>query len=99
MGTLLLRFQQLRNGLPSLNVAVPALKMIQVKDVQKVQKHQKSSNECTIWYWMTGLEDDPGEGRPKSAKTPEIIEQVHDMVLQVHDMVLQVHDMVLDDRP
>jgi hypothetical protein len=35
MGTLLLRFQQLRNGLPSLNVAVPALKMIHVKDVQK----------------------------------------------------------------
>ena len=29
-------FQQLRNGLPSLNVAVPALKMIHVKDVQKV---------------------------------------------------------------
>jgi histone-lysine N-methyltransferase SETMAR len=35
MGTLLLRFQQLRNGLPSLNVAVPALKMIHVKDVPK----------------------------------------------------------------
>jgi hypothetical protein len=28
MGTLLPRFQQLRNGLPSLNVAVPALKLI-----------------------------------------------------------------------
>jgi len=26
-GTLLLRFQQLRNGLPSLNVAVPALNL------------------------------------------------------------------------
>jgi hypothetical protein len=51
MGTLLLCFQQLRNGLPSLNVAVPALKMIHVKDVQK------------------------------NATTPEIIEQVHDMVL------------------
>jgi len=51
MGTLLLRFQQLRNGLPSLNVAVPALKMIHLKDVQK------------------------------NATTPEIIEQVHDMVL------------------
>jgi len=51
MGTLLLRLRQLRNGLPSLNVAVPALKMIDVKDVQK------------------------------SATTPEIIEQVHDMVL------------------
>jgi transposase len=29
----------------------------------------------------TSLEDDPHEGRPKSATTPEIIEQVHDMVL------------------
>jgi transposase len=27
------------------------------------------------------LEDDPHEGRPKSATPPEIIEQVHDMVL------------------
>jgi hypothetical protein len=40
--------------LPSLNVDVPALKMIHAKDVQKVQRHQKSSNKCTIWYWMTG---------------------------------------------
>jgi transposase len=29
----------------------------------------------------TSLEDDPREGRPKSATTPEIIEQVHDMIL------------------
>jgi len=29
----------------------------------------------------TSLENDPREGRPKSATTPEIIEQVHDMVL------------------
>ena len=29
----------------------------------------------------TSLESDPLEGRPKSATTPEIIEQVHDMVL------------------
>jgi len=28
----------------------------------------------------TSLEDDPREGRPESATTPEIIEQVHDMV-------------------
>jgi len=47
MGTTFLRFQQLTNGLPSLNVAVPALKMIHVKDVQKVQQHQKSLNK---WY-------------------------------------------------
>ena len=50
METPLFRFQQLRNGLPSLNVAVPALKMIHVKEVQKAQKHQKSLYKCTIWY-------------------------------------------------
>jgi hypothetical protein len=54
MGTVLLRFQQLRNGLPSLNVAVPALNKIHVKDVQKAQQHQKSLNKCTICYWVTG---------------------------------------------
>jgi len=54
MGTLLLSFKQLRNGLPNLNVAVPALKMIHVKDIQKMQQHQKPLNKCTIWYWMTG---------------------------------------------
>jgi len=47
-------FSTLRNGLLRLNVAVPALKMIHVKDVQKVQQHQKSLNKCTICYWMTG---------------------------------------------
>jgi len=36
MWNVLLRFQHLRNGLPSLNVAVPALKMIPVNDVQNV---------------------------------------------------------------
>jgi len=55
MGTLLLHFQQLRNVLPGLNVAVPALKMIHMKDIQKVQQHQKSLNKYTIWYWMTGI--------------------------------------------
>jgi transposase len=29
----------------------------------------------------TSLEDDPRDGHPISATTPEIIEQVHDMVL------------------
>jgi transposase len=29
----------------------------------------------------TSLEDDPHEGRPKSPTPPEIINQVHDMVL------------------
>jgi hypothetical protein len=41
-------FQQLRNRLLSLNVAVQALKMIHVKDAQKVKQHQKSLNKCTI---------------------------------------------------
>ena len=31
----------------------------------------------------TNLESDPREGRPKSATTPEITEQVHDMVLVI----------------
>jgi hypothetical protein len=46
------------------------------------------SSFLTIKEWAaefkhgrTSLEDDPLEGRPKSATTPEIIEQVHDMVL------------------
>jgi hypothetical protein len=47
-------FSTLRNGLPSLNVAVPALKMIHVKDVQNVQQYQKSLNKCTICCWLTG---------------------------------------------
>jgi hypothetical protein len=45
MGTLLLHFQQLRNRLPSVNVAVPALKMIDVKKVKKMHHHQKSLNK------------------------------------------------------
>jgi len=35
----------------------------------------------------TSLEDDPRDGCPKSATTPEIIEQEHDMVRIGHDMV------------
>jgi hypothetical protein len=46
-------FSTIKKWLPSLNMAIPALKMIHVKDVQKVQ-HQKSLTKCTIWYWMTG---------------------------------------------
>jgi len=47
-----------------------------------------SASFSTVKKWAaefkrgrTSLEDDPREGRPKSATTPEIIEQVHDMVL------------------
>jgi histone-lysine N-methyltransferase SETMAR len=39
----------------------------------------------------TSLEDDPREGRPKSATTPEIIEEVHDMVLD--DWRMKVHEI------
>jgi hypothetical protein len=35
-------------------MAVPALKIIHMKDVQKVQQHQNSLNKWTVWYWMTG---------------------------------------------
>jgi histone-lysine N-methyltransferase SETMAR len=37
----------------------------------------------------TSPEDDPSEGRPKSATPPEIIEQVHDMVLDDWRMKLR----------
>jgi transposase len=39
----------------------------------------------------SSLEDDSSEGRPKSATTPEIIEQVHDMVLD--DQQMKVHEI------
>jgi len=39
----------------------------------------------------TGLEDDPCKGCPKSATTPEIIEQVHDTVLD--DRQMKVHEI------
>jgi len=37
----------------------------------------------------TSLEDDPREGRPNSATTPEIIEQVHDMLLDDRRMKMR----------
>ena len=47
-----------------------------------------SSSFSTIKKWAaefkrgrTNLEDDPREGRPKSATPPEIVKQVHDMLL------------------
>jgi len=39
----------------------------------------------------TSLEDNSLGGRPKSAKTPEIIEQVHDMALD--DRRMKVHEI------
>jgi hypothetical protein len=46
-------FSTVKKWATVLNVAVPALKLIHVKDVQKVQ-HHKSLNRGTICYWMTG---------------------------------------------
>jgi histone-lysine N-methyltransferase SETMAR len=40
----------------------------------------------------TSLKNDPREGHPKSATTPEIIEQVHDMLLD--DWRMKVHEIV-----
>jgi len=52
-----------------------------------------SPSFSTIQKWAakfkrgrTSLEDDPREGHPKSATTPEIIEQVHNMVLDDRQM-------------
>jgi histone-lysine N-methyltransferase SETMAR len=43
----------------------------------------------------TSLEDDPREERPKSVTTPEIIEQVHDMVLDGRWMkVLEIAETI-----
>jgi histone-lysine N-methyltransferase SETMAR len=39
----------------------------------------------------TGLEDDPCEGRPKSSTTPEIIEQMHDILFD--DRRMKVHEI------
>jgi len=54
-----------------------------------------SSSFSTIKEWdaefkrgRTGLENDPREGRPKSATTQEIIEQVQNMVLDERRMKL-----------
>jgi transposase len=56
-----------------------------------------SSSFSTIKKWTakfkrgrTSLEDDPREGRPKSA-TPEVIEQVYDVVLD--DWRMKVHEI------
>jgi hypothetical protein len=41
-------FSTIKNWVAQLNMAIPALKMIHMKDVRKVQQHQKSLNKCTI---------------------------------------------------
>ena len=72
------------------------IKLFAKEDLVPTEIHSKfikvygdsSASFATIKKWAaefkrgrTGLEDDPRKGRPKSATTPEIIEQVHDMVL------------------
>lgn len=54
----------------------------------KVYK-DSSPSLATVYNWVaefkrgrTSLEDDPREGRPKSASTTEIVEKIHDMVLE-----------------
>jgi hypothetical protein len=48
-------FSMIKKWAAECNVAVLALKMIHVKNIQKVQQHQKSLNKCTILYWMIGI--------------------------------------------
>jgi histone-lysine N-methyltransferase SETMAR len=55
-----------------------------------------SPSSSTIKKWAaefkrgrTSLEDDPREGRPKSTTPPEIIEQVHDMVLDDREIKMR----------
>jgi transposase len=64
---------------------------------RKVYGHS-SHSFSTIKKWgaefkrgRTSLDDDPHEGHPKSATTPEIIEQVHDMVLD--DRRMKEHEI------
>jgi hypothetical protein len=42
----------------------------------------------------TSLKDDPCEGHPKNATTPEIIEQVHDVVLD--DRRMKISEQCLE---
>jgi len=56
------------------------------------------SSFSTVKKWVaqfhrghTSLEDDPREGHPKSATTPQIIKQVHNMVL--HDRQMKVREI------
>jgi histone-lysine N-methyltransferase SETMAR len=59
---------------------------------------ETSPSFSTIKKWAAefkrgrnSLEDDPREGRPKSATTPEIIEQVHDVAWD--DQRMKLHEI------
>jgi transposase len=59
---------------------------INLKSIKVYGDSSPSFSTIKIWgvefkRGRTSLENDPREGRPKSATPPEIIEQVHDMVL------------------
>jgi histone-lysine N-methyltransferase SETMAR len=63
-----------------------------------IKVYGDSSSFSAIKTWAaefkrgcTSLEDDPREGRPRSATTSEIIEQVHCMVLD--DWRMKVHEI------
>ena len=50
---------------------------------------ESSPSKRTVKFWAsefkrdrTRLEDDPREGRPKTATTPEIVEQVYNIICE-----------------
>ena len=73
--------------------------MLKAKEIDgrllEVYKESSPRNR-TVEFWAgergrTRLEDDPREGRPKTATTPEIIEQVHNIVSE--DLSLTKHEI------
>jgi len=68
-----------------------------------IKVYGESPSFSTIKKWAaefkrgrTSLEDDPRKGRPKSATTPEIIEQVHDMVLD--DRRITLNNIIITSK-
>ena len=69
------------------------LKSLKAKEIyeQLLEAYKESSpSKRTVEFWAgefkrgrTSLEDDPRKGRPKTATTAEIIEQVHNMVSDI----------------
>lgn len=78
------------------------LKGVEPKEIheQLFEVYKDSSPSlATVYNWVaefkrgrTSLEDDPRQGRPKSASTPEIIAKIQDMVLE--DRRLTERDLV-----
>ena len=71
------------------------LKGLKAKEIyeQLLEMYKESSlSKCTVEFWagelkrgLTRHEDDPRNGRPKPATTPETIEQVHNIVSSKFD--------------